>query len=538
MSGLYEPIAVALCFALLVFSFKVGLRLAVDPQMFRKSFALRGEQGDAMTHMLLVHLIRENGGRIPKMCPKFLLGPELEYPVLFHKLLALLPKHSLERFEWAVSPAIEALHTLVVFAFAYYVAHQHLGGGSPLNFAAMVTGGFVITPLLNVANHRGSILSARPFGFLTGNIYLVAVGLLILSHNPVYALIAVVAGVVTFVSSKFGTQAIVLISILWAGFSFDPIPVSVLAAAFVAAVPLSGGYVLRVFKGNLRFFRFYRSVTVKISDYTSSFANSNVAASIGNLARGKVVEAWRAWRKHPSSRVLFLAPWLIPFFLMIAREPYVLTEEGLLKTLTTWAMASVVVMLVVYWDGLKFIGEAERYLDFGLFPLILACVVWSGEQAPLLILLMTAWSFGYCIVRRHEFFPGITANPETLELLDYLKTLDPKTIVSIPARLAFPIAYETEHLNLFVLVGAPANEDHQRDMKTLFEGAALPFVTPAGVAKVAPSFGVDTLIFDKITGDYVTAKWGVEYDFSGHPTIFENGRYMVKKLFFPKLVLP
>lgn len=520
-------LADAFVIVLAVFAVRVAVRLYHDPDLLRNPFPLDGYVGDGMTHLVMTEAIRHNGGRIPHRVDRFLLDRPCDYPMLFHAIHALVPRAKLERFEWAVCPFWEGVHAGLVFVAATFIAGEGFGHGQPEIVGLMTAAGVFLTPLLMREPSRAVVYGERPFGFMAADMALCGVVLFSATGQAAWLAIVVAATAVTLASSKFALQALVFVSAGIALIRFDPMPVLLVGAALALAILATGGYGWRVLRGSLRHSNLYRTWIVHVHTYTRELRNSQLVRALALLAARRPGEAWQAFRRHPLSGLLWV-PWLIPFgwsaTVAIDGSP------ELVGWLVAWAFAAVLVMAVVLSERLKFLGEAERYLEYALLPMacLSAMAALDGGVAAVLWGLV----FAGCVVRLLIAIPGASMpvrTPDVRELIAFLEQYPRSTLLAIPGRLCFPIAYRTDHRLLWVLANFPAEPELSILMDLIGPAGRgrYPYVRPEQLPVLQSRYGVDLIVVSKPDLRDAERLHGIRYCFAGWPELYRNASYAV-----------
>jgi hypothetical protein len=281
--------------------------------------------------------------------------------------------------------------------------------------------------------------------------------------------------------------------------------------------------VLTVVAGTLNHSRFYRSFLVRVHDYTRSFSTRDLRQGLLLLLRGQRREAMAAFRRHPVHRLPGLVPWVFPFVAVWILLPSGGTESALIQ----WTLATMIVAAVTASDTFKFLGEAERYMEFALLPMICLSVVLPPPLGPILLFAV----FAYCFIRLVSSYgrPAriSSAWPETIELARWAAARPTAKFLTVPGRLCYPLLYGTSHRAVWWFINAPRG-DTLATWKSLFEGGATyPYIAPAAVKRANSAYGADMIVIDKAGASAAAQAWGLTYDVAGHRVLFENPRYVV-----------
>lgn len=302
--------------------------------------------------------------------PQYLLQDERQsYPPVFPSLLALFPHAWLKRWYWTVSPAIDCLHLLLL-----YVVTVRLTASVTVGAFAAAT--YAFTPHL-VSETRS--LSARPFGAL---LHSVAVLLLLKAWlhgaDPGWWMAAVTAGALLFLSSAAMAAAYAFVCPVLGLVFGDARLFAVPLAAFLLAVLLSGGHMLRVVGNYLhavrywaRQRRFFGAHPVRDSPVLGALAPT--PAPPGErvfLGRNAAQQLLRLLGENPFLIALLLAPrGLIP----VAAHLY------------WWAVAlCALAVIATVVPVLRAFGPGRSYMKAAIFPTAFTIAAGIGTPRGLL----------------------------------------------------------------------------------------------------------------------------------------------------------
>ncbi len=298
-------------------------------------------------------------------------GPEISYshPYLFHRLLAILPDKVVNRRYPLLNPIVDSL----------VAAGLYLGAAAllPIEYPVVASIIYIFTPLFGSAKSigpRACHFTPRLFGELCVNLYFVAVfGIVAGGFSWPLALVATGSAYATIASSKFSSQALVMVSAVSALLvqSFHPILFLVL------------GSVLALIHGRGEMV----GMVAKHVQHLRSYYRKNLAGQTGISHRND-------WKRLSDSLLRFDLKQLCvevmgdnTYFTLIARCPLVVL---IIPTLHSWMLGSVTtildgVMAAWFCGGLfcffftsirrfLFLGESERYITHAAIP-----VVWLGS---------------------------------------------------------------------------------------------------------------------------------------------------------------
>jgi hypothetical protein len=502
-------------------------RLLHDPAVRGAAFPLAGEQGDAMSHLVLIDVVRRHRRGIPRSADQFILGKRLDYPLLFHWVMSRLPCSVVERFDWLMSPLIEGVHAALMCAFAAWFLGRN-GEQAAVAWAVVATLAAVSTPILSRAWRRAGFIGERSFGFLFGNAYLMAVIVLLDAPSWYLLVAAALAFTAAAASSKFALQAMVFISVAMAAVLFDWRPLAVLGVCFVAAILLSRGYLLSIARGLVRHSSLYRSALVRVSDATTSFSSRDLWTGLAAAARGKLRAARNSFRRHPIGRLHVQLPWVLPFAVLLAQLSADHTDAVVpVRLVLAFAGAALLVGVATTADRLKFVGEGERYLEYAALPMVLAVFLIDdslGGKWWLLLAAVGAWRL-VREARQAGLFRGPSA--AAAELAGRMRELPPGLVFAIPGRLTLPVCYRTDHRAVWHLAHIDPGEATREWLDLFPAGSHYPFPHPSVLPGVVARYRPDYLVVWKSGTRATEAHRGFRYDLAHYPTLFGNEDYAV-----------
>lgn len=486
------------------------------------------EFGDSTTHHLLIDLIRSNGGRLVRATPNFTLSGPQDYPALFHALMARIPRAALERWEWLSSPLWEALHAVLIYVFALAWL-ERTGTASAPSLALLVACAWVVTPAFTRDPSRGSYLNERVFGFFLSNLFFLAMIANVTAGSPVAAAIAILAGGLVALSSKFSMQAIVFLTPIVSLVLLDLWPVGILAAALALAIVISRGYALFVWRGTLRHSSFYARILVKIHDYTTSFSIAQLVEGLTlclsgliHLRRNDARRGCAALYRHPFVQALADMPMV---WIALATLAFTPVRDGL----AALTVAAAIVGLATMTDRLKFLGEGARYLDYAVLPAVFMLAA-AGHLALVAALAL------YGVLRQLLVFRRVwrSSQPSGLafrELSDWVVGLAPQTILSVPGRLVFPLAYHARaHRFVWWFINAPDAGLEPRWRALFANGGRYPFPAPDKVSQARSLYDADLVVLHKPSVEGARVAWGIDYGRMQGKAVFENADFLVLRL--------
>lgn len=243
--------------------------------------------------------------------PQYLLQDEVQsYPPLFPSLLALLPSRVLRRWSWAVSPAVDCLHLLLLFWLAHRIT-------ASLGLAALTGAVYALTPQL-VSETRS--LSGRSFGALLHTVAMVlTMRVAVLDEAWPSLPLALLAGAALFLSSASSSAGWGFATAVLAVAFADPRYLLVAGGSLALAFALTVGRYRRVVANYLHAVDYWRrhrrsfgAHPVRHSPVYGAPGAPRPAARPGFLGGGIGQELLRLFGENPFLLALALAPPGVP----------------------------------------------------------------------------------------------------------------------------------------------------------------------------------------------------------------------------------
>ena len=522
-------LAAGLAVLLGTMALRVLPRLVHDRRILRVPFPLAGDQGDAMSHMIMTDLVRRNGHRIPDRAPQYLLGERLDYPLFFHLVMSFVPRRVLERWEWVVTPLTEGIHGAFLFGMTAFLLFRFDVVDSPLWWALAVTFAYAITPLLTRPWRRTGFFGERSFGYLFGHLYIAAlVGFILTGAWPFVAAAAIAFAIAT-ASAKFASQAMAFLSVSLAVLLWDVLPLLVLCGAAVFALVISRGYVWVLLRAHIRHSVLYCRHLVHLADGTKAFSSRDLWSAASAVSRGRIREASAAFRRHPLSRLLTLLPWLLPFALLtaLAWPSGAASQDELVRVILAWGWSSVIVAILTMTDTLKFLGEGERYLEYGVLPMVLAPLFLPAELGGVWWFLLAAYCVRFYVRQLRNRVALSLPSDAAAGLAAFMAQQPPATLYGVPGRVVLPLCYGTDHRAVWNIAHIDSGKRQEIWLSLFSGGAVYPFSHPDAVRNAGSRYGADLVVIWKGGAKAAAQAWGLHYDLNDHAVAFENDDFVV-----------
>ncbi len=395
---------------------------------------------DTWRHLAMADYYRRKRHDSTASFDRYLIPEPSDYPPLMRWLLSLFPKRLLERSQWLVSPIVDFAHSFLVFVVAYSFT-----GNVWASSAAQA--GYILAPIVVMAN---SSLTTRPLASLMFTTLMLTNLAFTASADWVWFPASLVAGTVLFLTHRMALQALAAATIVLGIFFLTPYYPLVFLGSWMLAIVVSGGLYWQVFKGHLAMLNWWRG---------------NIHNRFAHQVRGLTREAeqsadpvfriYRYLRKAPFLAVFSANVFVVLAILAAVNEFF----DFVIADAVTWQREFnffLVLSLSLLGTGilirqvksLEFIGEGERYGEYGVFPtaLIIAGLVstadsaWGTALAVAFIALALFGGLAPALFLQYRVVAHDVDRSVTPDLLRIMRKLDsqahPAKLMTIPLSLA------------------------------------------------------------------------------------------------------
>lgn len=351
----------------------------------------RGFAGDSSVHFKIIDACRRGETKIPE----YVIPNIMSYPKLFHQYCSLFDKQILMSKNYIPNVMLFVLCSGVLYWFSFFnlrgnVDEQTLWAGF----------GVIVLFLLSVQNLTAfgpSIayvkLSSRLMGKMSTSFYFL--GLITYVSNGTHGglLLSGIAGMVVFLSSTFGAQAIIFVTLVFALAIFSVTPVILLVVSLLLAVIVSKGYALTSVTSMMRYWLIYKRYVARsryAADALSRFVSFKM---LRNAITSKTpVRAFlRLVLKEPLRGILMYPEVFVLAILLLASD----YDSTLLGNTRALIFSTLVVYLLTSTAALNFLGESYRYIEYVLsatapFAVILLILELSVD-ADVVCIILVIW---------------------------------------------------------------------------------------------------------------------------------------------------
>jgi hypothetical protein len=465
--------------ALLLLILFISFILRIIPR-FRLKHAYGG---DTFFHLHMGQEIRENRFKLPQRIPRVTLPHDYTYPYLYHLLLALFPLRHRLWVERTTGAFFDTFNVLLVYFFSRWIIDFYNIVVTPY-FPVYIALLMALFPgLLTVGGGpRAYNGSPRVFGQALYLVHITSFFYYSLTGRYPALAVSIVSGSLIFFAAKFGVQVLVFFGIVF-GIFLSPFYFAVLGASFIASIIISKGRVVRVLYGHIRHSEFYTKY-VKSSgaaEWTSDLSVFKIYAvrfyrNLKELFKGKVAAftEWFTSERFFIHYVIVSYPQII--LLLFIYNKFDLNEYYV-KFLLIWAGASVIWFLLTSVSIFKFLGEAERYLEYSLpATLFLSCLYLVESGLEIIIPLFAVYSFIIYLIHYRIFIKRYGAQDKNYEADEefFEKVRSAPEGVILPINNEWQILYRSSHPVLTYGANIDLSRISMREFRHIYYNSHMP----------------------------------------------------------------
>ena len=433
---------------LLILVFKLALLRRVGPDIYGS---------DSHFYILQTDLIRQSNRHVLRSCPVFIGSQNFANPFLLQWLASFLSSEHLECWQAYVPIFFKSITTYVLSLTAgvsFYVIYHT--GLLEANAAALLAGilyGFSpINRNANPDNLSDFTFSPRSLGTLLASLSCITVVTGIVLNSIVLYVLAIILIALTCLGSKFAIQAVVFILAIIFGILGAWLQVLIVPVGMLVAIIVSKGYYWHVLVQQIRHLKLYATKLARenIPYVRSIFTTLDLPRAVWYLVTGRLRSLYWLIRCDVIFKGMAMYPvHLVCGVILIVYRNFWVENPWLYALAVLW-FASLVVFVITSLPWFKFIGEADRYLEFvGFLPATVLVSLWlinpdlsnSTVRLVVLLLLLT-W---YQLIGEASPPPIQTPSRDRKELWGFLSKLSQQNAraVSIPLNDAPEFIYRT-----------------------------------------------------------------------------------------------
>jgi hypothetical protein len=460
---------------------------------------------------------------MPQKLRRYTIDTVWDCPPWFYWVFSFASRKMRQRTEWLLGPIADTIQVMIVFLFCLSISGNYLA-----SFIAGLI--FSIVPILIKPDARTFFFSPRPYGELFATLAILFALLFVVYYSLWFGVASVIFTSLVLLTGKFPTQA-VLFSFL--GFSVFYLTLwfllfFLLGLAF--AILLSKGYYLKTLRAHIRHSRFYQTTIVHRHTWTRTVSGFGELKSLLSRDLGRKARARTVLLRNPLVNALAFAPFLPLFWIMIPFAWDTLTSDRTLISMAVWANVMFLLVMVISIRQLRFLGEAERYEGFGVFPLCILVPILLLSLNSLLFWVIFSLVVAFSVVLVYfnyktsaRFFGGSKKDKDSSEeFFEFLQSIPAGRVLCVPANISPEITYKTTHSTLYWGGSLPGRNFSHEEFDELF--AEFPYPNRQ-LGRVAKKYGADIIVFSKRGTEEEIGK--IEYDLEGYEIVFQNDNYSV-----------
>ncbi|MDN5086598.1 hypothetical protein ACOL21_07505 [Aliarcobacter butzleri] len=443
---------------------------------------------DTYFHLYFIEFIRNNGTKNLIEQKRFIKPFGLNYPWMMHFFISLFPKKFDMLFERFFNPLLDSVFTISLYIVTFYITESN-------NQALILVILYLFTPAMFTTLSLGPRIKSftpRLFGEIVGGMMFIFEYLYFINDNYIYLLLAILFSGLAYLSSKFSVQAIVFISIFLFLFTFDTEYLVVLIGGFILSMILSRGKYIEVLKQQVEHLKWYfiRNIQGKMS-----VSNRNSLKILVEYLKNKRYKKIISTLLFDNTFIIILTRFpLVYLALYFIYEGYITNEK--LELVDYFIISSFILFFISSLKWFLFIGEAERYINYMVFFILLKVTLFFEENMFYLVtFIMYGFIFyilDFILLKKNKLNQSNIDDELILWLNNQEKELK---IATIPYHLGgWKLTYETKHDWLYHLVWLNLKEKNFLDSNYTKK---YPFLDIYKADKIIDEYNLDYIFYNK-----------------------------------------
>lgn len=452
---------------------------------------------DTFGHIYFAKEVKnQRSGPFGAIIPNVVASKPFRHPFLWHWVIGLISFEYVYNNKKWINAVIDTIFVGVIYVIIYTIY------GSSIAFNSALL--YIFTPIMFSGISTGPrirSLTPRITSEIAVNLYFILILLPLPIPEYVGVPLSILYGVYTLLSSKFGVQAIVLLSILISLLLFSYKPILILLTSILLSILLSKGFFFKTLKQQANHLVWYFKKNLKgemsISNRNSlSLLKEKSKDKKGILKIGTILVHFIITNSF--GVVIFKMPVLIVSFFL-----FFYSNTTIDPAIFNPVLAGVLIFLAVNIPILLFIGEAERYLNhvivfvllmttISAIDLNLTWVIWTLIGYGLLYWMFETFIYNKII---HKKLDRDTKEEEENDIIDFLKSFnEEKIILSFPYHAVgiWRILLETTHKTVYPIM---VTKEFSDNFEAKYD-AGYPYVDLKKLNEMDDDFGLDILILD------------------------------------------
>ena len=506
-------------FILIFFILALAVRLVSCLSSF--GWFSRGFAGDSSVHLQIIKQIKKGGAH--RGIENYVIPNKMTYPILFHRICAFFPIKFIEKFSFVPNLLIYVLSfaLFVFFTFKFLELRE-------FEFSPFILPTCLLLHLLSIQNLVSAgpaiaylKLSSRLLAKIGCSLFAFFIFIYLEFDQEFCFFIASFFAAVGFLSGTFAAQFLFFFTLFFSILcpQFDVFSSCLLGLVFSLLV--SKGYSFRSIVGMIKYWKIY-FLRVRKSRYTAPVLSSfiNIPDLIKSISskRFKLL-AKQLYKREPTRAILYYPETLLIFYLLFFGENEFLYLGKIYLAVT-------IVFFLTCSKTLNFLGEAYRYLEYGLFylnPFALSLLIginFTTGSALILVTILIAYSLCISILINRLWGHTYGAGEDNLSaFLSHLNLSSNDVVFPVSMRLGADIVARTECRSFWWQPGGITDLDMYDDYLHEYPYLSLNW------EKLCDRHGVSFIVVDKAA----QVKFLDRYNFSSLKAFLEDESYIAYK---------
>lgn len=426
--------------------------LAVWPRYFNRYFGVDTWRILKITDYLRIHK------KYPVyLSEQYILQGKFDHPITLSAFLALFPKKWIDKYQWVISPMIEAIHCFVLFLYVYWLTKN-------VNIALTAQLFYTLTAMVIM---ESSQLSTRSIGSLFFTLTWLPLMHFIYQGGWLFFLLSLFMVVILTFTHRMSTQVLILLSLLMFIATASPWYLLISILGIGLSWFCFGDKYKRILRGHLTILKYW----IKHIDIRYAHQIRGIPQKVPNLKQTDFVRrAEQIFLKLPVISMVGPNIWMSFLFFIPFLTIYSEIRGNILFTIYLWAILLFVLAVATSTiKFLRFMGSGDRYMEYSAFPVaviasiffhkIIAYPPFNVSSKAILMVVIITGVLGAIIpiifmqvkvILRDE---NRSITRDLWNIIDFLKSIEDRMeirLACIPHQLADGILYFTDKVKLYL----------------------------------------------------------------------------------------
>ncbi|RXK03733.1 hypothetical protein CRV02_00640 [Arcobacter sp. CECT 8989] len=409
-----------------------------------------GISGDASGHYTIIKTFKEKITSI--YVKQFLIKNEgpMSYAVFYHMIASLFSKKTIES-RYKINLFFFCIFGLIYFLLVEHIISNNLiQYNSSSSFFIIICFFLFITSITNFYSFGTNIayldLGERFLAKILTSFYYFTLLIFFSSDNDYFILLSILFSSLSFLTSNFARQALIIPTLFFSFFTFSFVPILILFLGLILAIILQSKRFLRSLKFQYLHLKLYQKTFAK-SELRKHVLSSFISKKdlVGFFKNKNLKNLYNVIFKEPIRGILFI-PEIILLFIT-----YFYTNDKLLNNSIPLFISIYLTYLIVSTKTFNFIGESYRYIEYTtyfLFPFLLSYIfvndLLPNKEYFFIIYGVYVSIFFILYLKLLKFQKENFSTKYLSDLLENIHFSETNNILPIPLRLTLDICARTE----------------------------------------------------------------------------------------------